>query len=789
MVRGLRLASWVLATCLVACGEGSGPADRAAPASGQQQLKAALAAAMQRPTAPAAAPAAAPAQALAATTTGVDEVDAAEQLLDFAERSFPELFPGHPATALYDGYRYRFHAQTGIYLGVRDGQVYVMGGRFGTAPVAVGPLAQFITPTASARTALCAAPGPTRSVYATLAPVAGKNAAAAIAACSGRIDAPSWRQTGGPAVSLLSERSQAISFEAPQPGTYSFELQFKDAAGTAQRESVSIAVAEPAPAARLLTVRLSHAVRMGGKVSLRAWPAHDRLEPGETVKDIRWTQLDGPSVALDVSDPERVLFQAPDVPRDTLLRLRATLQTSTGRVDTDEVVVLVERHVQSAPDDIAAMWAGEHVPRVFPYRSDGPYAPVLQRCVFDTALAFGDRFNLCPMQQLPFLAVQTRGAVPSVEQVMDRVLVSHDWLGRNFEHFLRNHDPQGDFRRMLASVTAVVLSTQVRPSFYYAGTGAIYLDGDSFWLTPEERDTLNEAPDYREAFDDGLRYANLWRYVLDGRSLSAYYDPALRVARPSIELRNEAAPLLYHELAHALDFLPPADYLAEDLTPSAWEYVALRYVAQRMMSDNLQRRYPLRSVLMAGLGGVKYRGNTPSEAERSFTPEQVGSFFGSDLAVDEYAYASPREDLAMTLEEFLMARRLGIRRDIAFTAPYTKDDTSGTIIVRWGQRGRIGVPALADRTRAAVQQLLPWIELTDVDQLPPMTELRIGESWRANLGAPKAAALSAPTRREATAAQKALFARELRRMRHHLHVGARPLPPLPVHRHLPPRAP
>lgn len=784
MNRRLRLASWVLAMGLVACGEGSGPADRAAPASGQQQMKAALATAMQQPPAPAAARA----QAVATTAIGVDEIEAAEQLLDFAERSFPDLFPGHPATALYDGYRYRFHPDTGIYLGVRDGQVYVMGGRFGPAPLAVGALAQFITPAASARTALCAAPGSTRSVYATPAPVTGKNAAAAIAACTGRIDAPLWRQTGGPAVTLLSEHAQAISFEATQAGTYSFELQFKDAGGVAQHETASITVAEAAPSARLLTVRLSHAVRMGGKVSLRAWPARDRLEPGETVKDIRWTQLDGPPVTLDVRDPEQALFQAPEVPHDTLLRLRATLQTSTGRVDTDEVVVLVERHQQAAPDDPVAMWAGDHVPRVYPYRANGPYAPVLQRCTFDTALTFGDGYNLCPMRQLPFLAVETRGAVPTVEQVMDRVLVSHDWLGRNFELFLRNHDPQGDFRRMLASVTAVVLSTHVRPSFYYAGTGAIYLDGESFWLTAEERDTLNEAPDYREAFDDGLRYANLWRYVLDGRSLSAYADPALRVTRPSIELRNEAAPLLYHELAHALDFLPPADYLTEDLTPSAWEYVALRYAAQRMMSDNLQRNHPLRSVLMAGLGGVKYRGNKATEAERSFTPEQVGSFFGSDLAVDEYAYASTREDLAMTLEEFLMARRLGIRRDIAFTAPYTKDDTGGTIIVRWGQRGRIGVPALAERTRAAVQQLLPWVDPIEVDALAPMTELRLGESWRANLGPPKSDALATGSRQQATAAQKAQFGRELRRMRHHLHEGARPLPPLPVQRRQPPRA-
>jgi hypothetical protein len=46
---------------------------------------------------------------------------------------------------------------------------------------------------------------------------------------------------------------------------------------------------------------------------------------------------------------------------------------------------------------------------------------------------------------------------PTVAQVMGRVLVSHDFLGANFEQFLLTEDPNGDFRRLLAGVSAIVI--------------------------------------------------------------------------------------------------------------------------------------------------------------------------------------------------------------------------------------------------------------------------------------------------------------------------------------------
>lgn len=92
---------------------------------------------------------------------GVDPWNAIEQLLDFGERNYPQYFPDHRATAVYEKFRYRYYPATGIYLGVAYGVtqgdgleesgVYVMGGEFGNSPTHVGMLLGFITPAIALR--------------------------------------------------------------------------------------------------------------------------------------------------------------------------------------------------------------------------------------------------------------------------------------------------------------------------------------------------------------------------------------------------------------------------------------------------------------------------------------------------------------------------------------------------------------------------------------------------------------------------------------------------------------
>lgn len=110
------LLSLMLAVGLAACGGGA-PPDRLSAASPRLH-------------------------ALSATAS-------ATALLDWAEQHYPSYFPGHRADQFLAPYTYRFYPETGIYLGVAEGKVYVMGGSFGTEPLYVGLVSDFLPATPS----------------------------------------------------------------------------------------------------------------------------------------------------------------------------------------------------------------------------------------------------------------------------------------------------------------------------------------------------------------------------------------------------------------------------------------------------------------------------------------------------------------------------------------------------------------------------------------------------------------------------------------------------------------
>jgi hypothetical protein len=146
--------------------------------------------------------------------------------------------------------------------------------------------------------------------------------------------------------------------------------------------------------------------------------------------------------------------------------------------------------------------------------------------------------------------------------------------------------------------------------------------------------------------------------------------------------------------------------------------------------------FPLQSTQMASLAQVKFFGAIANATQRAYTPNDVADFFATDRATDEYNYSTNREDIAMTFEEFMIVRNHGWRRDVAITDKITPMITSSSLIVRWGQRGRIGEAAIKPRARFAVEQFAPWIDPIEVDNLAAPIAMRAGDSWGNNLIVP-----------------------------------------------------
>lgn len=338
------------------------------------------------------------------------------------------------------------------------------------------------------------------------------------------------------------------------------------------------------------------------------------------------------------------------------------------------------------------------------YHPDAPNAATVLSCA--KAESPSDSCTLAQLAPIGFANTTPTVAnpMPTIDDVMTRVLVSHTWMGQRFEELL-SRMPE-DILYLLGGVTAIVIDDDIRPSYYTSLTGAIYLDPEGLWLTEQERADVSSAPDYRKQYAEVMAFRSLWRYVVPGSVKERTLD----------ELEYDLAALLFHELAHANDIFPRSYYLKADINQS---FLAITDTISKQTGDNSTDNYlsallnseqPLASAEMKRIADILYNGHAADAGERLISAAQVGEHLESDGANDDYAYTSQFEDLAMLFEEAMMKLHYGADRDLVFAnlpAAEDSDVQCNDYTVGWGVRNRLGDDLVKPRARWAVSKLLP----------------------------------------------------------------------------------
>ena len=351
-------------------------------------------------------------------------------------------------------------------------------------------------------------------------------------------------------------------------------------------------------------------------------------------------------------------------------------------------------------------------------RAANPGNPITNTLINCTVLVTED--NLCSFNQIPLLGMET--SAPTVDQVMDRVLVSHDWMAVRMREVFNEMPPE--LLLIMRGITAIVISYDIRPSFYWSGSGAIYIDPDRLWLTTAEQQTIDPAPDYRADLGNGFLFTMPARYVAHG-------DTDLRsLNRDLSSISMRLAGLFYHELAHANDYYPPGRLASIDRTVPMY----LATSANGLPSNLLQGTFPLTSVLMDRLEGVSFRSETVRLADQSLTAEDIAAEFPLDVANDFYSYSSSREDLAMLFEEVMMYYSYGLDRDVAVTDLPANLESCSQLRVAWGQRNRVAQTNILPRATLILEALLPELAAAVTLQLDDVvpTQMRVDEDFCTN---------------------------------------------------------
>jgi len=594
-------------------------------------------------------------------------------------------------------------------------------------------------------------PTPTKTVVVAgdLTPAVGQSVSLIATIDGERSDAAdiSWTQTSGEPLSLVAKNSAVLAFDILKAGDYGFKVDFTTKSGKKYSKDVNFTTTT---ATNILNVRRDFASREGNKVSFKLSnpvdPVTGNVVTG-TFTNVTWAQASGPTIILDAKNTNTytAIFKAPVVDKDTVITFDVSALHPNGTTVTDKVNLLVQDMPAISGSSVLSQYnvIKTQIAKIAPFNLDSKYSDGLKHCVYSHT------FNVpCSMNKLNLIGQDF--TLPTVDQIMDRVVTSHPWMAENFRKFLIEEDPHGDFKKLLRSVSAIVISFDIRPSFYWAGTSAIYLDAEDLWLTPEQRDVIDVAPDYRSAFGKELNYLMPWRYVKDDDYASSHYSKKSRFTRTIKDLVPDLGSLLYHELAHANDTFPSST-LSSVTGTSVYNAFQLR--KGNTIADKLTTAHPKTSTEMMALGQVNFRGATITDAQKAYTPDDVANFFSHDNAPTEYAYSSIQEDVATLFDAAMMSARYGIERDEAVISLKDADDSSKSYIISWGQRGRVTDPVVMPRSKFVFDLIFPELDSdTFYGALPAVRAFTVGDDWISVLEFEKTS--SAPQKARGTTTQR-----------------------------------
>lgn len=351
-----------------------------------------------------------------------------------------------------------------------------------------------------------------------------------------------------------------------------------------------------------------------------------------------------------------------------------------------------------------------------PARPGGLYALDLLYCMSPVYVA-----ELCPMLFMPVLGQTTSQA--TVNDIMQRVVVSHSWMADRFEQVLNEMPPI--LLTMMQSITSIAIGDTIRPSYFTPATNSMYLDPDFLWLTQEEFETISLEEDFRAEFTSRVNFSSLWRYVKDGVSVGrTAYDVDEQGSRTLEQILPWIASLLFHELAHANAAIPSSRIPELNLFAAPFQQ-EITDVSNEFVVDT-----PLLATELYGVAGVLFLGAEPSSREASYSASEIGLLFGGDRANDLYSYSTNFEDLAMLVEEFMMAAYFDTYRDVAFTSLPSGDAFCDDYRLSWGERNRIAIPEVRRRLESVLDALFPETDFTaELNQLAPPRSLPLGLGW------------------------------------------------------------
>jgi hypothetical protein len=318
----------------------------------------------------------------------------------------------------------------------------------------------------------------------------------------------------------------------------------------------------------------------------------------------------------------------------------------------------------------------------------------------------------------------------SLEDIKSRLVISHDWMAESFIAALEQINDQ-DLLNLFKPLNTIVISYDIRPSFYHPLTASMYIDARYLWRNSYEWETIYKQDDYRSGYQSEFIFDALLRYVNSGSNNYVTWSNIYNANSYSNRSSEQIAPglfrLLSHELAHANDYLS-SEFLTTlgDNGKIFDDYIS----STADINDELSKEYRLNSDLLYEAARIAYGGAEMTDRIRNTSAEEAGSAFKYDGAADLYGYTTAAEDVAMLFEAFMMYKKYQAVSDVAFvTIPVGENVLCDDYVVKWGQRNRLADSKVKQRAELVARMILARDISAD---LPPISSAPV--DMRTNIG-------------------------------------------------------
>lgn len=342
-----------------------------------------------------------------------------------------------------------------------------------------------------------------------------------------------------------------------------------------------------------------------------------------------------------------------------------------------------------------------------PVNGTEPYSNNIVRCISITDIS-----DSCTLNELPPIGLNN--TKPSIDDVMNRVVVSHSWMRQRMRELLVVMPKE--MLLLLRATTAIVIHQDIRPAHYRLETGAIYIDPAYLWLTNDEKATINQKADPRIDNGSDLQFREMGRLVINNQYAGKNYALTGSEERSLDDILVWASALFYHELAHANDCMPSSEHANLVLANSFQQNLDDIMNRGQCIHQRLVEQFPLTSTVWQGLAKVLYQGEATSAEQRSYTPADVGIEFAADISTATYGFTNGWEDTAMAFDSVMLKYSFDADGDVLIFPNFdlsSDDITCEQLVIKWGQRGRIGDPNVMARSQLVIAAMLPELDLTD----------------------------------------------------------------------------